>query len=262
MEHKTFHIPFGVLRGLLPPDGKRLVVWRGRENQWKQNRVPFERHETAEIAFGRAIRAQQKHRDDERSLSPGITCGHGSLQLRGGWAAHKAVDHHNDYFDGEFHASVTLSMRHGEVVADVSVPRLTWNESFVGKLGNLMGNIADNMVETFRQQMEADLKARLQALIGEKMDEVLGAVPGAKVAREHVSIDLLPDQVALTIRYEKAIVTRPALAGHLARGASREVASAALGKVVSVAGGKATSHTGSTSAKVTRPAAKRVLIRP
>lgn len=234
MEHTTFHIPFGVLRGLLPPDGERMVVWNGHMNQWTQNRKPFERHETAEIAFGRAIRAQQKHRDNERSMSPGITCTHGSLQLRGGWAAHKAVDVHNDYFDGEFNASVTLSMVDGQVVSDVSVPRLTWNESFVGQLGNLVGNIANKMVEKIRVQLEAGLQARLQELIAGKIDELLQSVPQATIAREHVSIELLPDQVAVTISYEKPAVVRVGPAGHLGDVASREVGGR-LGEAVVIA---------------------------
>lgn len=203
MEKKTFHIPFGVLRGLLPPDGERIVVWHGRMHQWPQNSKPFERHETAEIAFGRAIRAQQKHRDNERSMSPGIRCGNGSIQLRGGWAAHKAVDHHNDYFDGEFNATVTLAMTDGRVSSNVSLPRLSWNESFVGKLGNLVGDIADKMVEKFRQQLEQGLQRRLEATIEEKIGEVLQQVPQANVLRHHLSIALLPDTVAITVAYDK-----------------------------------------------------------
>lgn len=211
MEKKTFNVPFGVLRGLLPPDGERIVVWHGRMNQWKQNRTPFERHETAEIAFGRAIRAQRKHRDNERSMSPGIVCGTGSIQLRGGWAAHKAVDHHNDYFDGEFNATVTLAVNDGRVSSSVSVPRLTWNESFVGKLGNLVGDIANKMVEKFRQQLENGLQRKLEAVINEKIEEVLQQVPQAKVLRQHLSIALLPDTVAITVAYQKPrlVVTRP-----------------------------------------------------
>ncbi len=248
MEHTTFHVPFGVLRGLLPPDGERIVVWHGRKNQWTQNRAPFERHETAEIAFGRAIRAQQKHRDNERSMSPGITSTHGSLQLRGGWAAHKAVDNHNDYFDGEFHASVTLAMVDGQVASSVSVPRLTWNESFVGSLGNLIGNIADKMVEKIRVQLEAGLQGQLQAMIAAKMDELLQSVPGAQIARDHVSIALLPDQVAVTISYEKPAFKVGRLDVLLDK-VPREVAKGTLGKAIGAA-------TKASGVKVASPAAK------
>lgn len=213
MESMTFHIPFNVLRGLLPPDGQRILVWNGRMNQWRQNRSPFERHETAEIAFGRAIRAQKKHRDNERSMSPGITCGNGSIQLRGGWAAHKAVDHHNDYFDGEFNANVTLAMNNGQISSSVSLPRLTWNESFVGKLGNLLGDIANKMVEKIRTQLESGLQQKLESMITEKIDEVLRQVPQAEVARQHVSMALLPDTVVLTVSYKKPrlVVSRNAV---------------------------------------------------
>lgn len=149
-------------------------------------------------------------------------------------------------------------MVNGQVVSDASVPRLTWNESFVGRLGNLVDNIADRMVEKIRVQLEAGLQARLHALVGEKMEGLLQSVPGAKIAREHVSIELLPDQVVLTIRYEKAAFANLGHAGRFVDVASREVAAGKLHEAVGSATRKCGTTATRSASKVARPMAKRV----
>lgn len=203
MSQHTFVVPFSSLRGLLPRDGERQVVWNGTMNKWKQNRIPFERHETAEIAFGRAIRAQQKHRKSEKSLAPGISAQVGRIHIRGGWAVHKDVPVHNDYFDGTFRGDVFVSVRNGHIDTDLQNFHFDWNASLAAKIIDFTGVIRNIVIGIIRSRVRNVIAARLREEVQAAVADLIRRVPQAEVALDALTVVVLKDALAVTISYEE-----------------------------------------------------------
>ncbi|MCD9026661.1 hypothetical protein LDO26_00335 [Luteimonas sp. BDR2-5] len=211
MPQHTFQIPFSHFRAFLPADGLRQVVWNGTMNRWKQNKSPFERHETAEVAFGRAIRAQAKHRKNERSLSPGIAAHPGRIHVRGGWAVHKDVPVHNDYFDGTFSGDIFVSVRNGHIDTDLQNFNFTWNASLAAKIVDFTGTLRNIVIGMIRAQVRNELAARLRVEVQKAVAELLRRHPQAQVALDATSIEIRKDTIVVTVQYEelpKTLVTK------------------------------------------------------
>lgn len=225
MKNHVITIPFSQLRSFLPADGTRLVVWNGTKNKWPKNSDPFMRHETAEIAFGRAIRAQFKHRPGEKSMAPGISCQLGHIRVRGGWAAHVAVPVHNDFFDGKFEGNLFASVVRGEVRCELRDFNFDWNASFVAKLVDFTGKIRKVIIDIIKDKVQAKLNAELKKKVDQVISVLLKRVPGAQLVKSRTSVMLMPDRVMVVVHYEQRIrvtlpgglATRPAVVGVVKR---------------------------------------------
>ncbi|MDR6991034.1 hypothetical protein [Luteimonas sp. 3794] len=183
----------------------RQVVWNGTMNKWKQNKEAFERHETAEVAFGRGIRAQKKHRRDEKSLSPGVTAHAGRIHVRGGWAVHKDVPVHNDYFDGLFHADIFVLVRNGHIDTDLQNFNFTWNASPAAKVIDFTGMLRNIVIGMIRSQVRHELATRLRAEVQNAVADLLRRYPQAQVALESTSIEIREDAIAVTVHYVQKV---------------------------------------------------------
>jgi len=205
MPQQTVQIPFAHFRAFLPADGVRQVVWNGTMNKWKQNKEPFERHETAEVAFGRGIRAQKKHRKEERSLSPGVSAHAGRIHVRGGWAVHKDVPVHNDYFDGLFHADIFVLVRNGHIDTDLQNFNFTWNASLAAKVIDFTGMLRNIVIGMIRSQVRNQLATRLRAEVQKAVDDLLRRYPQAQVALDATSVEIREDAIAVTVHYVQKV---------------------------------------------------------
>ncbi len=236
MPQHTFRIPFSHFRAFLPADGARQVVWNGTMNKWKQNSMPFERHETAEVAFGRAIRAQQKHRRGEKALSPGVEALPGRIHVRGGWAVHKDIPSHNDYFDGTFRADIFISVRNGHVDTELQNFHFDWNASLAAKIIDFTGMIRNIIIGMIRSQVRNHLAQRLRDEVQKAVAQLMTRVPQAQVALDALNIEIEKDRLAVTIQYDEkplAVVAKhvvltstraaPRIAGTSAGRASKKV---------------------------------------
>ncbi|MDA3874172.1 MAG: hypothetical protein PF795_09445 [Kiritimatiellae bacterium] len=201
MKTKTFKIPFEHIRAFLPPDGQREVIWHGTMNKWKKNRDSFERHETAEIAFGRAIRAKKGDRKSEESLSPGISTENGYIRLQGGWAAHKAVSRHPDYFDGNFWGDVHLIVKNGHVDSDLTNFNFTWRASFVVKIVDFTGIIRNIIIGIIRSKVRNVLLSKLREEIDKKIEELMKQFPNAEILRDKLKIVIKKNAIEISISY-------------------------------------------------------------
>lgn len=202
MKTHVVTIPFPQLKPLLPKDGERIVVWQGA-TKWPGNSTPFERKETLEIAFGKAIRAQAKHRKGETWCRPGFSAGLGVLDIRGGFAAHKQVPVHNDYFDGTFHATVQASVSAGRVRCKVLGLSLHWNASLAARLLDVTGLIRRFLLDIVEQKVVAMLNQRIEAAIVQVSDELQRRMPGATAITRAITLVVLPGQLMLSIQYEE-----------------------------------------------------------
>ena len=205
MPQHTFQIPFSHFRALLPADGVRQVVWNGTMNRWKQNHTPFERHETAEVAFGRAIRAQDKHRKNERSLSPGIAAHPGRIHVRGGWAVHKDIPVHNDYFDGTFSGDIFVSVRNGHIDTDLQNFNFTWNASLAARIIDFTGMLRNIVIGMIRAQVRNVVAARLRQEVQKAVKALVRKHPQAQVALDAASIEIGKDSISVTLQYEEPV---------------------------------------------------------
>ncbi|TDK27147.1 hypothetical protein E2F46_02735 [Luteimonas aestuarii] len=205
MKTTRLTVPFAHFRAFLPADGVRIEVWRGRK-RWPKNKTAFMQYETAEISFGRAIRAQEDHRDRERSLSPGILCHPGSIEVRGGWAAHKHVPVHNDFFDGEFNAHLLLSMDRGRLQCEMRDLRMTWNASFVAKLVDFTGLVRAHVIRLVQADVQDRINAEITRQIDAAMKDLTRRVPQAQVAKDRTSIALHADAMEIILHYQQPII--------------------------------------------------------
>lgn len=196
---QTYRMPFSHFRAFLPADGNRVVVWKGVQNKWPQNKDNFERHETAEISFGKGIRAKQRHRGNETSLSPGITAENGYIHLQGGWALHKAVKWYDDYYDGEFQGDVFFSIKDGKVQSNVRNFRFSWNESFIIRFLPLQSLLQKHILIFLAQKMQTTLNSKLNDFINEKLRQLIIENPEVIGKMSQISLKIEKDSVAITI---------------------------------------------------------------
>lgn len=202
MKSHVINIPFAQLAPLLPEDGERFTVWQG-EKRWPRNASPFERHETLEIAFGKAIRAQADHRAGEKWRKPGFAASMGYLQVRGGWAAHKHVPIHNDYFDGTFDASVQVAVSAGRIRCKVLSLSLTWNASLAARLLDVNGLVRRFILDIVERKVVAMLSSRIDAAITQLTRDLQRQLPGASLLRKGISLAVLPGKLMLMLQYEE-----------------------------------------------------------
>ena len=202
MKTHVINLPFSQLAPLLPNDGQRIQVWRGGQ-KWPGNATPFERHETLEIAFGKAIRAQASDRAGEKWRKPGFAASIGYLQIRGGWAAHKQVPIHNDYFDGKFDAAVQIAVSAGRIRCKVLSLSLTWNASLAARLLDVTGLIRRYILDIVEQKVIAMLNKEIQAAITQVTRELQRQLPGATVVSKGLSLAVMPGKLMLILQYEE-----------------------------------------------------------
>lgn len=201
MATETFRIPFSTFRAFLPVEGERMVVWNGTMNKWPKNKSDFERNETAEVAFGRAIRAQQKHRSGEKSMSPAFEALPGRIHVRGGWAVHKDIPVHNDYFDGTFRADIFVVVRNGHVDTDVQNFNFNWNGSLAAKIIDFTGVIRNIIIGIIRSRVRNQIAQRVRDEVQKEVAKLLKRFPQAQILLPALSVEVEKDQLAITIEY-------------------------------------------------------------
>lgn len=227
MKTHVVKIPFSRVRPLLPADGQRIVVWQGAM-RWPRNSTPFERHETLEIAFGRAIRAQAKHRDEEKSRLPGFAASYGYMQVRGGWALHKDVAVHNDYFDGTFDAAVQVAVSAGRIRCKLLSLSLDWNASLAARLLDVTGLIRRFIIDIVERKATDMLNQQIDAAIAQVARELQQRLPGASAIAKGVTLAVLPGEIMLAMQYEEKAAPRFALVSRKASGAIGKRAAASV----------------------------------
>lgn len=159
-------IPEKVIRTILPADGE-VVSLVLKKNQWPDNDAPFEKNETVEFALGKGIRAQAKHRKNEKSF-PGFKLHDGYALAHLGWRLHKNVKNHNDYFDGTMTVAISLYFDDKQPRADLRVTKLHWNESGWAKLIKIFKK---NVVEEALTKLRKDLSSKLETVVNTKVAE-------------------------------------------------------------------------------------------
>jgi hypothetical protein len=200
-------VPKELVRGFFPQDGEVLthVI---KKDVWAQNKDPFERHETLELSFGRAIRARADDRKNEQSMSPGIQFEDGRFLLQGGWRLHKQVPKHPDYFDGTFRAQVVPVIVGGQTYFHATVD-LTWRRSFLSKIVPVVGDVVAAVVrskaeEAARKAIEKDLPPKIDEAARKALVRV-GLDPSL---RDRVVVDVAEAGLRVRVLEAKAEVVR------------------------------------------------------
>lgn len=207
-------IPVGVVRGVLPADGE-VVTHIIKADVWPDNTHPFERNEVFEMSLGRAIRAKLKDRNDERSLSPGVTFLEGYIQARGGWRLHKRVDNHPDYFDGTFDAAIAIGYADGRawVASDMD---LSWRPSWVAKVAFPVAAIVVAVAKPkIEQEVENRINTGLAATIEQEVDKLLRASGLPATAKRQVVGDITPAGLRLRLFSQPVAVVRARLSSNI-----------------------------------------------
>jgi hypothetical protein len=194
------------VRGFLPQDGEVLTHVLKRD-VWPQNTDPFERHETVEISFGKAIRAQKGHRRNEATMSPGVQFKEGGFLLQGGWRAHKQVAVHNDYFDGTF-VIQAVPVIVGERTYIQSTVSMTWRRSFLGRLPGIGDAITRAVLTRANRAVEKAIREDLPRQIDEQARKALTQAGVDPSLRGHVVVDVVEGGLRVRVLEKKVEAVR------------------------------------------------------
>ena len=184
-------VPFPIIRTFLPTDGERLSFLIGSANKWPKNPTPFLRDETMEIAFGLAIRSNPDDRHDQQVMSPGISCVQDVLVIQGGWAAHKDVTFHDDFFDGTFSCNVYFVINSGHVLCELRDFNLTWRADWFTNVTGLSGIITDFAKSKVQNEIQKKIMV-LNDILQRMIQDVRTQYPKTPIASNDVSLSLLP----------------------------------------------------------------------
>jgi hypothetical protein len=189
-------LPADKVRLFLPGDG-HVFSETITPNVWTDHNDPFERHETIEVAFGRALRAQQDDRKHEYLMIPGIAFKEGFLAVQGGWRAKKKTDWHRDYYDGTFEGQVVMAFARGAAHVESNV-ELKWNGDFTLLIPGVAW-LVQGAADKLERQIEADVNTKLAGEINTAVKTLIeaGTLPPEAVNR--VAADITPHGVRIRV---------------------------------------------------------------
>jgi hypothetical protein len=188
---KTFTVPANIARGLLPPDGV-IISHVERSNVWKRNTEPFFRHEMVELTLGRAIRAKEGDRRNERSLTPSVTFNQGYLTLHAGWRAHKNMGPLiDDFFDGTAVGAAYIAYVGGTTIIDASFI-VDWKEFwFLRAVGN--HSIEDEQTAKIEKQLKREIEKKAPRELSKQITKILAENNLPLGLTKHVLADITTD---------------------------------------------------------------------
>jgi hypothetical protein len=167
-----------------------LVAWEGKRNIAPNAADPFLKHELAQLALGKTIRANPEEQGLVKSIPAAFTARDGYLHMNFGWRLHKAGLFSPKFADGTLDCDAYLAVEGGEPKVNVTHTKLHYNAQGFQKV------LGKPFIALFETLAARAVERELEKSFEKSIDDAVRFLPYKQV----LGITIKPDALVLSLK--------------------------------------------------------------